>query len=345
MMMPTWHRATYVVPLRCREAASNDLVDYLRWLSELMPVIVADGSAPPVFKQHQGMWGDFVQHLAVSSHAVNGKVAGVADGVAAASTPFIVIADDDIRYDERALAEVMSLLGEYDAVIPQNYFAPLPWHARWDSARSLVNRAFGHDYPGTIAVRRLAMLGIGGYCGAVLFENLELHRTLTAGGHRVWHADDVFVRRCPPTFRHFLGQRVRQAYDSGAQRQRQAAELAILPCTVVAAALGGPAAIAALALAAVGIAEIGRRRHGGCRVFPWRSALWAPCWILERGVCAWLAVYAGGRGGVRYSGQRLSTSAHPLRSLRPPECPESKQGVTCRCDTALRPKVIREVGA
>lgn len=63
-------------------------------------------------------------------------------------------------------------------------FAPLPWHARWDSARSFLNRAFGDDYPGTLGVQRSALEKTGGYCGAVLFENLELIRTLQAHGLR-----------------------------------------------------------------------------------------------------------------------------------------------------------------
>jgi len=32
-----------------------------------------------------------------------------------------------------------------DLVGPQNFFDPLPWHARWDSARTLLNRASGGD--------------------------------------------------------------------------------------------------------------------------------------------------------------------------------------------------------
>ncbi|MEJ7742178.1 MAG: hypothetical protein WKF73_06280 [Nocardioidaceae bacterium] len=58
------------------------------------------------------------------------------------------------------------LLVKHEFVRPQNFFAPLPWHARWDSARSLLNRAFGDDYPGTFGVQRSALEKTGGYCGA-----------------------------------------------------------------------------------------------------------------------------------------------------------------------------------
>ncbi len=112
------------------------------------------------------------------------------------------------------------LLAEADLVRPQNYFDPLPWHARWDTARILCNRAFGSDFPGTLGVRSSFLRSIGGYDGDVLFENLELIRTVTAAGGRVIDAPDLFVRRRPPTVARFLEQRPRQAYDDWAQPLR-----------------------------------------------------------------------------------------------------------------------------
>lgn len=46
-------------------------------------------------------------------------------------------------------------------------------------------------------------------------------------------------------------------------------------------------------------------------------ALWAPLWVLERGVCVWLAV--GGRlvqGGTGYHGRTIQVAAHSPRALR-----------------------------
>ena len=95
----------------------------------------------------------------------------------------MVIADDDVRYDEVALERTVAALDEVELVRPQNYFAPLTWHARWDTARTLLNRvAGGVDFPGTLAVRRSALRGTDGYDGDVLFENLELIRTIEAAG-------------------------------------------------------------------------------------------------------------------------------------------------------------------
>jgi hypothetical protein len=322
---------TYLLPIRVTEPAPDELTRYLRRMATWCPVIVVDGSPDPVFAAHARRWGAFATHLPAESRTTNGKVAGVVDGVAAASTPLLVIADDDVRYDKATLARLVELLADHTAVMPQNYFSPLPWHARWDSARSLLNRAFGHDYAGTVGVHREALLRSRGYCGNVLFENLEMLRTLVAGGGTVHYAKDLYVVRRPPNARHFLGQRVRQAFDSQAQPARQALELAGLPLLTL-ALTRGPAALAGAAAVSVAVAEAGRRTAGGRAVFPWHVSWWAPCWVLERAVCAWLAVASKRSGGIRYAGRRVPTAAHSVDTLRAGGCPEGH----CRCDTVLR---------
>jgi hypothetical protein len=228
----------------------------------------------------------------------------------------VVIADDDVRYEPAGLRRVVELLADADVVRPQNYFRPLPWHARWDTGRMLINRGIAADFPGTLALRRSTVLGAGGYDADVLFENLELMRTVEAVGGTVRHAPDLFVRRIPPSARHFAGQRVRQAYDSSAQPGRLAAELALLPAVAAALARRRPAAVAALLAGALVVAERGRRRHGGTAHFPPSCTLFAPLWLAERAVCAWLAVLVRWRGGVHYAGTRFRRSASSPRHLR-----------------------------
>lgn len=332
MPLPSSGRVTYVLPIKVTQRAdASDLTPYLRWLSKLVDVVVVDGSSPDVRAAHAEAWGDVVRHVAVTSRTPNGKVAGVLDGLATAATPYVVIADDDVRYDEQSLAAVLERLAGCSVVVPQNYFAPTPWHARWDTARTLVNRAFAADYSGTVAVRREALLATGGYCGAVLFENLELLRTVTARGFVVCHAPDIFVERRPPTARHFVGQRIRQAYDSRAQPARLAAELAVLPA-LAATVLWRRTAAAALLLSTVAVAESGRRRAGGRAVFSADAPLWTPAWVLERAITSWVALLSALRGGVRYGDGRLRTAAHTKRVLASPGCPED----VCRCATPWR---------
>lgn len=317
--------ATYVLPLRAARPRL-DLAEYLEWLAGLLPLVVVDGSAPDVFAAHARHWPRVVRHRPVDPdlRCANGKVAGVLTGLRHATTETVVLADDDVRYDQEALRRLVGMLAGgppvgADLVVPQNVFAPLPWHARWDSGRTLVNRAFGTDYPGTLGIRRSVVLGAGGYDGDVLFENLELLRTVRAAGGRVVTAPDLFVRRLPPTAEHFLRQRVRQAYDSLAQPGRLAAELALLPLAAVVVRRRGLRGLAALAGTAVAVGEVGRRRHRGATVFPAALVWWTPLWIAERAVCAWLALGARVlRGGVRYGDTRLRRAANPPRRLRRP---------------------------
>lgn len=320
--------AVYLLPLR-RSQVDPDLADltaYLARIATVLPVVVADGSPPAVRAVHAAAWGDRVRVVPVAAPlpATNGKVVGVLTGLAATTAERVVIADDDVRYDGATLAQVAALLRDADVVVPQNVYDTLPWHARWDSARSLLNRAFGFDFPGTLAVRRSA-LGPEGYDPGVLFENLELVRTVQARGGRVRPAPDVYVARRPPTARKFVEQRVRQAYDSFAQPARLLTELGLLPLTLGAFAAARAsiparapraAALATLALFAVAVAEVGRRRHDGAAHFPATAPLWAPLWLAERAVCSWAAVAWRIRGGVPYAGTRLRTAAHSARDLR-----------------------------
>jgi hypothetical protein len=156
----------------------------------------------------------------------------------------------------------------------------------------------------------------GGYDGNVLFENLELVRTIRAGGGREARPLDLYVRRLPPLARQFWSQRVRQAYDEFARPWRLALWLSLLPGIGWAASRWGAPVFAATAAITMSVAEAGRRRGGGARVFPLAATLAAPLWVLERAVCAWLAV--GARlllGGVPYAGRRLRRAGTSVRTL------------------------------
>lgn len=306
---------TYVLALKHHRddgGTSDDLNEYLRWLVRHVQVIVVDGSPPEVYRSHAWSWPPQVRQLPPNPQYVcpNGKVRGVLTGLAMVSTTKMIIADDDVRFEDRSLRRLAVLLDQSDLVIPQNVFSPLPWHARWDTGRILLNRAFGGDYPGSLGVRSAVMRRSRGYCGEALFENLELIRTVRAVGGTVVRADELIVVRRPPTAEKFASQRVRQAYDSLGQPTRLMIELALLPL------LAGRTRWALLA-ATVAAAAIGRRRGGSSDSFPAATVVWAPIWLVERAVCAWLAVAARlACGGVRYRGRRVRVAAHSLRELR-----------------------------
>jgi hypothetical protein len=311
----------YVVPVRWRDGAQRqELAAYLERIApHCAETIVVDGSEPAIFAANATAFSSHATHVAPGpgEQWLMGKVAGVRTGVELASREQVVIADDDVRYEPGALRRVAGLLDEHDLVRPQNYFERLPWHARWDTARTLLNRSLGRDYPGTLALRRSRMLAMGMYDGDVLFENLELMRTLRAHGGSLVSPLDLYVARVPPSARHFWGQRTRQAYDDFALPARMALWLAVLPLILLAVRKRRPALALAPAAASVAVAELGRRRGGGSAVFPSTSSLLAPGWILERGVCAWLAVLQRLRyGGARYGDAIIPVAAHSVRTLR-----------------------------
>lgn len=308
--------AAYVLPLRWTDDSGlAELAAYLRGVVEWAEVLVVDGSPDELFAAHGAAFPPEVRHLRPTFACRNGKVAGVLTGLHSTACEYVVIADDDVRYDASTFGRVVELLREADVVRPQSYFLALPWHARWDTARSLLNRALASDYPGTLGVRRSTVMAAGGYDGDVLFENLELIRTVRAVGGVEVRADDVFVGRLPCSTQHFLRQRVRQAYDDFAQPSRLVIELSLLPALLL-AARRRRAVFAYAALAAVLLAEIGRRRRKGWAVFGSTAALWAPAWVAERAVAVWLAVAYRVLGGMPYAGSRLAKAGNSQRVLK-----------------------------
>lgn len=321
MRAPPDTRVAYLLPIkRTTYRADAELDAYLARIAAVADVVVVDGSPHDVFARHAAAWDGLVTHIPVDADLAvpNGKVAGVLTGLRNVRHEAVIIADDDVRYDDAAIAAVRRGLEGADVVCPQNYYAPLPWHAVWDTGRILLNRATSGDWPGTLGVRRSALAATDGYAGDVLFENLELVRTVTAAGGRVLRADDILVRRIPATASHFWSQRVRQAYDEIARPRRLVVQLSVLPGVLLLLAVPAlrmiPFAIAATTIA---IAERGRRMRGGRAVFPAASSLLAPLWVCERAITAWLAMATRVvRGGIPYAGSMLVRAATPMSELR-----------------------------
>ena len=319
---------SYVLPLRWAEDEGwEELEAYLRATAPMVAeLIVVDGSEGPLFERHAAAL-EGVAAVIPPDPAFDfamGKVNGVTTGVLAARCERVVIADDDVRWDEAGLCRVADGLDAAHLVRPQNFFDPLPWHARLDTGRTLLNRLHTldaefpvGDFPGTLGVRRSAFVATDGYDGDVIFENFELMRTIAAAGGRVVTPLDLYVRRLPPRTSHFLGQRVRQAYDDIGLPRRLAAYLAVAPLTLFAAAMRRWGWIAAGVAAIAAMAEGGRRRAGGRSYFPWTSSLLAPVWVAERAVSIWLAVASRiRRGGIPYAGRVVPRAVSSSGELR-----------------------------
>ncbi|MEJ7559619.1 MAG: hypothetical protein WKF66_15025 [Pedobacter sp.] len=310
-------KISYVLPIKW-DKNIDELTSYLEYIAPNVDLIIVDGSEPVNFEEHRLVWSALGKHIApyTQFQFLNGKVNGVLTGLIASENAHIIIADDDVRYTLDQLHELDQLLLQSELIVPQNYFDPCPWHAQWDSSRSLLNLALAHDYPGTLAVQRDFILAVGGYDGNVLFENLELIRTVKAGNGKVLGKPELLIRRLPPSSKHFWSQRVRQAYDDYAQPARWLFFVAFIPTLIVLASFS-LWLILVIVVAAIAIAEVGRQKFGGIKVFSISCSFFAPVWLLERGICTWLAIFNKFlKGGVRYSGSVISNAANPISKIR-----------------------------
>ena len=311
--------AELVVPVRWGAVdpeVERDFEQHLSRTARVCDVTVVDGSVGEDARRRRERWARHVRVLTPDPTwcGPNGKVGGAMTGIWAARHERVVLADDDVRYDADQLAAVVRALHDADLVLPQNHPTAFPWWAWWESGRMLLNRALATDWPGTCALRRSTVLAAGGWSADALYENLEMARTVAAVGGRVAHRPDLLVPRHPPTLRHFLRQRVRQAYEDRAEPPRFVVGLCVAPLAV-ALLRRRPGILVGAAAGVVAVAEAGRRRAGGRRAFPPHAPLAAPLWVLERGICAWLALLARLRGGPVYHGRRMPLAAHSLREL------------------------------
>lgn len=309
--------ATYILPVRLQdERPIEELAAYLRSLSNI-EIVVVDGSSPKLFASLKSRISGTAIHVPPDPRirGRNGKARGVLTGLQIARHDKIVVADDDVRFDDLSLRELVGRLDHWHVVRPQNYFYPRPWHAIIDGARSLINRALDGDWPGTLAFRKSALPH--GYNADVLFENFELVRTICRRGGRELVARDLFVARRPPTTRHFWNQRVRQAYDEFARPSRLIVTLSLFPILAVAIARREFGFVAAIGVLAVTIAGAGLVQNAAHRYFSWLSVAAAPLWLLERACSVWLAVLARlVLGGVPYGDTIITAAATPGKELQ-----------------------------
>jgi hypothetical protein len=155
------------------------------------------------------------------------------------------------------------------------------------------------------------MLAAGRYDGDVLFDNEEIIRHLAQDGCTFAYANDLFVRKCPPTFRKWTEQRPRQAYEDFGMHLKTTLFFALLPLSFL---IGGRFRIAGLAiffltlsLLTTLIAARGRALGKARRFFPAHCCFFAGLWVFERTLSTYWALYWYlTRGGYPFGGRVLS---------------------------------------
>ena len=308
----------YILPIRRAVFSESDTAELSEYLSILAEVgceaIVIDGSSPEIFAQHHRAWSNHCRHEPVDSRFkyLNDKVNGIHTGVALAAHEKIILADDDIRYSKIDIEKICALLDEFEVVRPQNYFAnqtvgrdsveptnstapqsialPTPW-AKMEAARMLINRATlrNADYPGTCAFRRETFRKAGEYDGDVLFDNEELIRHFARSGARICYANNFFVPKCPSTFRKWLEQRPRQAYEDFGLRFKTSLFASLLPIAIAIAFVDSR--WLSILLLSILLALAGWLHGRARKYFPFHVCLFAPLWVLERTLSTYWAFY------------------------------------------------------
>ncbi|MDQ6765798.1 MAG: glycosyltransferase family 2 protein [Verrucomicrobiota bacterium] len=318
-MRTATNHCTYLLPIRragFAEEEAREFVAYFKLLAAAgCEVLVVDGSPSEVFAQHARLWAAVARHNKVDRRFgyLNDKVNGIHTGVELALHEKVLLADDDIRYTAADVARMCALLRDYEVVRPQNFLSQLPWWARMEAARMLINRATLRigDYPGTCAFRRSTMLRVGHYDGDVLFDNEEIIRHFATAGAAINYATDFFIQKRAPQFRKWIEQRPRQAYEDFGLRAKTAA-FATLPVVLllafIAGGLGGLLlSFGAVSTIGVALALAGHGR-GKTRNYVSRwICLFAPLWILERSISTYWAIHWHLRHGGYPFGDKLLT--------------------------------------
>jgi hypothetical protein len=295
-------RCTYILPIRRVRASGSEMKDFAAYFRTLASagceVLVVDGSPESVFDEHDRAWSETCRHVKVDPqyHYLNGKVNGIHTGVDLANCEKIIIADDDIRYTAANIERICLLLDQHEMVRPQNYLKPLPWWARMEAARMLLNRALlpTGDYPGTCGFLRSTMRRVGHYDGDVLFDNEEIVRHFALHGARIDNALDFFILKRPSTLNKWWEQRPRQAYEDFVMSAKTAFFLSLLPAGLALCVWAGPKSAllyAALISFFASLLALRGRRAGGRDFIPAWVCLYAPLWILERSLSVYWAIY------------------------------------------------------
>ena len=289
-------RCTYLVVIE----ESGDLRELANYLSTLSladcEVVVLDGSAHAMFEENRRVLRWVSRHVAVrpQHRSITGAVDPVRAALALASCEKIIVAGEQVRYDACGIDTLCRLLDTHEVVEPQDYPDPLPWWSGIDAGRILVHRGLAPDpdHGVTFGFRRSAVRGLRTIEG-VLFDPAENSaRRLASLGAEVFAACELFVRRVPPALDEWMRERPRLAGDDFAMPVKTALFFAMIPMAMLLMAFAGVRAMAgyAGAIAFTSIAIAVRGRIGASTVFPLRTCLFAPLWIIERSVSVYWAL-------------------------------------------------------
>ncbi len=270
--------------------SQNELQRLAQYLSTLAPagceVLVLDTASPTLFDSRQCVLRWVARHIAVQQQEHSDEALElVRAAAAAATTDKVIFAAGNTRYSADEIGDICTLLDRHDVVEPEEYVGPLPWWGAVEAGGMLLYRGVERPRPdrSTFAFRRSAFRPLHGFSE----ERIGPVPGLAFIGADVHEAQDLFVRKEPPSLLAWLRTRRLDAFDP-ASPMRTFFFLAAIPLLIFLAIAGGMD-IAGGYAAVVGFASVVlavRGRIGASRVFPIRACLFAPLWILERSMSA-----------------------------------------------------------
>jgi hypothetical protein len=292
-------RCSYLVVIERDRDVKGDLRELATYLSTLAvagcEVIVVDDSPAPVFESHRRVLRWVSRHISPRPrhHSFSGAIDVVRTAIDVSNCDKVIVAEENVRYDNAAVDSLCELLEIHEVVEPQDYFDPLPWWIGIEAGRMLVHRGVEPlpDHGATFGMRKSIVRGLRGV--DVAWSNGDDPvRHLTSQGAEVFSACDVFVRRLPPPLNDWLRDRPKQAGDDFAMPVKTAFFFALLPVAMLLAVLGGMRLAGgyagAIALSSLVLAV--RGRAGTSAFFPLRACLSAPLWVLERSISVYWAL-------------------------------------------------------
>ena len=150
---------------------------------------------------------------------------------------------------------------------------------------------------------------VGHYDGDVLFDNEEIVRHFVLKGADVCYALGLFILKRPPTFRKWIEQRPRQAYEDFEMRAKTLLFMSLLPLAITLCLISGARAalgfLSFVSICAVLLACRGLWRNKAYKFFPAYVILYAPLWLLERALSVYWALYWRMAHGGYPFGERL----------------------------------------
>jgi hypothetical protein len=293
---PPDRRCTYLVVIE-QPGDLRELANYLSTLSLAdCDVVVLDGSAQPKFEENRRVLRWVSRHVPVrpQHRSITGAIDPVRAALALASCEKVIVAGEQVRYDECALDTLCRLLDAHEVVEPQDYPDPLPWWSGIDAGRILIHRGLAPDpdHGLTFGFRRTAIRGLRTVDNPLVDPSESAVRRLALTGAEVFSASELFVRRVPPALDSWIRERPRQADDDFVMPVKSALFFALIPMAMLLMAFAGFRAMAgyagAIAFASMAIAV--RGRIGASTVFPLKTCLFAPLWVLERSVSVYWAL-------------------------------------------------------